>query len=87
MGVFVQPTMVTTLPLPLSLPLPLTPTLTLTLTLTPTPTPTPTLILTRCLLHPGGYQDATIAVPAWAREQLRAPHAGATPSLAALEVR
>ena len=41
-----------------------------------------------CLLPPGGYQDAAVAVPAWAREQLRTPHAGATtPSLAALEVR
>ena len=37
------------------------------------------------MLHPGGYQLAATAVPAWAREQLSGPHTGATPSLAAIE--
>ena len=40
-----------------------------------------------CLLHPGGYMDASVAVPGWARNQLA--HVAATPmtppSLAALE--
>ena len=48
-----------------------------------------------CLLHPGGYADARVAVPAWAQGQLRGggggggggggAGAGASPSLAALE--
>ena len=42
-----------------------------------------------CLHHPGGYADASVAVPSWAREQLRASSAltdnGGTPTLAALE--
>ena len=37
------------------------------------------------MLHPGGYQLAATAVPAWAREQLSGPHTGATPSLEAIE--
>ena len=42
-----------------------------------------------CLLHPGGYADARVAVPAWAQEQLRGSRGGSgrggSPSLAALE--
>ena len=43
-----------------------------------------------CLHHPGGYADARVAVPLWAREQLRASSAladnkGASLTLAALE--
>lgn len=41
-----------------------------------------------CLLHPGGYADVNVAVPAWARGQLRAAAsagADAGPDLAALE--
>jgi len=37
-----------------------------------------------CLLHPGGYADANVAVPDWAKAQLRATDAAA-PTLAALE--
>ena len=40
-----------------------------------------------CLLHPGGYSLAAVAVPAWARGQLSGDARGsaATPSLADLE--
>uniref|UniRef100_A0A7S0LBM9 Uncharacterized protein n=1 Tax=Coccolithus braarudii TaxID=221442 RepID=A0A7S0LBM9_9EUKA len=42
-----------------------------------------------CLLHPGDYANAAVAVPAWARGQLNAYEGKATdagiPSLAALE--
>ena len=42
-----------------------------------------------CMLHPGGYKDATVAVPTWARGQMRKYADGAndasTPSLSALE--
>ena len=37
-----------------------------------------------CLLHPGGYADASVAVPAWAKAQLSADYASA-PTLTALE--
>ena len=37
-----------------------------------------------CLLHPGRYADANVAVPAWAKAQLRATDTAA-PTLAALE--
>ena len=41
-----------------------------------------------CLLHPGGYAVASVAVPAWARAQLRASSTATdaqSPTLAALE--
>ena len=38
-----------------------------------------------CLLHPRGYADAAVAVPAWGREQLRDTPAEAAPSVADLD--